>query len=99
MSQCWTEVGRRRDDGKIQADAPNAGLGWRRAQSPYLSSRLSTKYPQATSHRHDHLSRSTALGNLEYRQVADESLSTANEIGLEISSPFSRFSCDPARQP
>ena len=39
------------------------------------------------------------FGNLEYRQLADESLSTTTRPGLEISSPFSRFPCDPARQP
>jgi hypothetical protein len=62
-----------------------------RAQLPSPPSHLSTKYPRATFHRVGHLSRSPLFGNLEYRQVADETLSTANESSLEISSPFSRF--------
>jgi hypothetical protein len=63
---------------KIQAAAPNAGLGSRRAQSPFPPSYLSTEYPQVTFHRHARLSRRAVLGNLDDRQVADEHLSTTD---------------------
>src|SRR5262245_29561616 len=41
---------------------------------------LSTEYPQAKSHKLGRLSRSTALGNLDDRQVPDEGLSTTDSI-------------------
>src|SRR5262245_58774424 len=57
-SQCPAGVATGHEADKLQTGVPNAGLGSRRAQSPFSPSYLSTKYPQAAFHSLDHVSRS-----------------------------------------
>src|SRR5262245_21494984 len=57
-SQCLAGAAFGHGADKLQTAALNAGLGSRRAQSPFSPSYLSTKYPQVTSHGLDLVSRS-----------------------------------------